>query len=185
MITIATSLQQKRIFRYLVYKDKQRGRVLAQAIPELGLSQWARLMPSPELPDVASFEFMTVPFQCSWWVAPLDARLTHDCPLLELKGVGLEMWSLDLMHGWHLRPLQLLVSLILNFCLDSGLWAPQTGLDLTDTRKVSLLAIKAELFQFYKIKRADPDWVGKGSEETSHQFSCLCLCHSMGLTCFP
>ena len=119
------------------------------------------------MPDVASFEFLTVPFKASFWVSPLDFRLTHDCPLLELEGVGLEMWSLDLMHGWHLGPLQLLVSLSLNFCIDSGLCAPDTGLDAVDSRKISLLAIKAELFNFYKIKRNDPDWVGKGSEVTS------------------
>lgn len=169
---ISTVLQQKAVFRLLVYKEKRRGRVLAKAFPELGLCQWARLVPSPEMLDVELFEFMAIPFQCSWWVGPLEARVTHDCPLMDLKGVGLEMWSLDLMHGWHLGPLQLLVSLILNFCLDSGLWAPQNGLDAADSRKISLLAIKAELFQFYKLKRADPDWVAKGSEETSPKLSC-------------
>ena len=158
---------QKQIFRLLVYRENRRGRVLAKPFPCLGLPQWARLIPTPTMPDVASFEFLTVPFKASFWVSPLDFRLTHDCPLLELEGVGLEMWSLDLMHGWHLGPLQLLVSLSLNFCIDSGLWAPDTGLDAVDSRKISLLAIKAELFNFYKIKRNDPDWVGKGSEVTS------------------
>lgn len=160
---------QKRIFQNLVYKTSRRGRVLAKSIPELGLKVNNRLMPSKGLPDVGLFEFAQVPFTTSWWVAPMDFRLTHDCPLLDLEGVGLEMWSLDLMHGWHLGPLQLLVSLALNFCLDSGLWAPNTGLEAADKRRISLLAIKSELYQFYKIKRRDPDWVAKGSEVTSHR----------------
>ncbi|CAL1136592.1 unnamed protein product [Cladocopium goreaui] len=164
VVEITSGLVQKQIFRLLVCKENRRGRVLSKPCACLGLPQWARLMPTPTMPDVASFEFLTVPFKASFWVSPLDFRLTHDCPLMELKGVGLEMWSLDLMHGWHLGPLQLLVSLSLNFCIDSGLWAPDTGLDAADSRKISLLAIKAELFNFYKIKRSDPDWVGKSSE---------------------
>ena len=101
-------------------------------------------------------------FTTSWWVGADDARLVHDCPLLQLSGVGLEMWSLDIMHSWHLGPLQLLVSLAFNFCLDSGLWAPtSTGLDAAEKRKLSLFAIKAELFQFYRDQKKDPSWVGK------------------------
>ena len=96
-----------------------------------------------------------------------DARLVHDCPLLELSGVGLETLSLDIMHSWHLGPLQLLTSMALNYAIDSNLWAPPTeGLDAADKRKLSLLAIKAEQFQWYKEKRKDPDWRGKGSEAT-------------------
>ena len=100
----------------------------------------------------------------------------HDCPLLQLSGVGLEMWSLDIMHSWHLGPLQLLVSLAFNFCLDSGLWAPtSTGLDAAEKRKLSLFAIKAELFQFYRDQKKDPSWVGKSSEVSWFTQQLLCF----------
>ena len=68
------------------------------------------------------------------------------------------------MHGWHLGPVQSLVSLALNFCLDSGLWSPSTDINANERRKLGLLALKAELFQFYKEKRKDPAWTSKGTE---------------------
>ena len=94
--------------------------------------------------------------------------MVHDCPLTTLSGVGLDMWSLDLMHAWHLGPMQQFVSLAMNHCLDSGLWAPDTALDVVDRKRISLLSIKTELFSWYKSQRLDPDWRGKGSEESSH-----------------
>ena len=165
VLDVSTIEMRTKIYQKLQYKKKYRGRTLVKDLPEFGLKKFSRLMPTPTLPDVAAFEFTDVPFQCHWWVGHVDGRLLHDCPLLKLAGVGLQTWSLDILHGWHLGPLQLLVSLALNYCLDSNLWAPQTdGLDAKDKRHLSLLAIKAELFQFYKEKRKDPDWVGKSSE---------------------
>lgn len=123
-------------------------------------------MPSVELPDVGLLEHRPLPLKTSWWVAPLDARVVHDCPLLMLSGVGLESWSLDIMHTWHLGPIQLLVSMSFNYCLDSGLWCPATHIDSEEKRKLGLLALKAELYQWYREMRKDPDWLGKGSEET-------------------
>ena len=164
-----TDLQtQKEIFRHLVYKEKRRGRVLSKSFPALGLPKFARLMPTRTMTDVAKFEHTTIPFSSSWWVASPDARVVHDCPLTTLSGVGLDMWSLDLMHAWHLGPMQQFVSLAMNHCLDSGLWAPDTALDVVDRKRISLLSIKTELFSWYKTQRLDPDWRGKGSEESSH-----------------
>ena len=158
---------QKEIYRHLVYKKKRHGRVLSKAFPEFGLPKFARLMPSIAVPDVEMFEFTTPPFPTSWWVGHPDARVLHDCPLTMLQGVGLHMWSLDLMHGWHLGPMQMLISLAINFCLDTGLWAPKTDLDAEDRKRIGLLAIKAELVTFYKLKSRDPDWAGKSSEVTA------------------
>lgn len=163
------------VFRKLAYKKKLRGRALLSDLPNLGLRKNSRLMPTPWMPDVAQFEFTQVPFTSHWWVGPADARLVHDCPLLDLTGVGLETFSLDIMHSWHLGPVQLLVSLTLNFCIDSGLWAPSTiGQDAQDRRRVSLQGIKAELYQFYRDQRQDADWRGKGSEVAHlyHVFVC-------------
>ena len=144
-----------------------------RAFPQLGLPKHARLLPSQALPDVGKFEFTPTPFPATFWTASADARLTHDCPLLALSGVGLESFSLDIMHTWHLGPLQLLVSLCINFFLDTGLWAPANSggrVDASDKKKVALLAIKAELFQWYKEQRKDADWRARGTEA-----SCLKL----------
>lgn len=121
VVTIESKTLRSEIYQKLVYKKKLRGRVLNGDVPALGLRKGHRLMPTPDLLDVAQFEFMAPPFVTSWWIGPENGRLVHDCPLLELAGVGLETWSLDILHSWHLGPLQLLVSLALNYCLDSGL----------------------------------------------------------------
>ncbi|CAK9051241.1 Uncharacterized protein SCF082_LOCUS28143 [Durusdinium trenchii] len=120
VLEVTSTQMRSKILQSLAYKKKWRGRALISALPQYGLGKGSRLMPTPSMPDVAKFEFMEVPFTVWWWVGPEDFRLVHDCPLVELDGVGLESFSLDIMHSWHLGPLQLLVSLVLNFCLDCG-----------------------------------------------------------------
>ena len=161
---ILTHETQKKVYKHLGYKKKFRGRVLLRDIPELGLKKFNRLMPSTSLQDVANFEHTAVPFETSWWLASPDERLLHDCPLVMVPGIGLHAWSLDLMHGWRLGPVQTFVSLALNFCLDSGLWSPSTNIDANERRKLGLLALKVELFQWYREKRKDPAWTKKGTE---------------------
>ena len=167
-VLISDSRLQRLVTRNLVYNKKLRGRVLTTSLPELGLCKGSRLEPTSQLADVASFEYVATPFKACFWVGPEDARLTHMCPLFRLHGVTLDTWAIDIMHAWHLGPLQQLVSLSLHFCMDCGLWAPRTTqLAAADRKEMSLLAIKAELFQFYKeIRNTDPEWRQKGTEAT-------------------
>ena len=141
--------------------------------PKLGLKKFSRLIPTRDLQDVAGFEFKETPFSASFWVLSLEGRLVHDCPLMDAPGIGLEMWSLDIMHGWHLGPLQQLVSMSLNYCLETSLWAPPTLLDAEERRRLGLLAIKAELHQWYKLQRLDPEWRAKGSEASRLKSLCF------------
>ena len=98
------------------------------------------------------------------------------CPLFRLPGVSLDTWAIDVMHTWHLGPIQQLVSLSLHFCLESGLWAPMSsGIDAADKKEISLMGIKTELFAFYKeLREGDSEWRRKGTEVswlTSELFS--------------
>ena len=153
------------VYQALGYRKKFRGRVVLRDVPELGLKKHSRLMPSSTLRDVSMFEFTEVPFVTLWWIASPDhAKLLHDCPLFEVPGISLEAWSLDLMHAWHLGPVQTLVSMGINFCLDTGLWSPKTDIDALEKRKLGMLALRAELFQWYRDQRQDPEWKQKGTE---------------------
>ena len=137
------------ILRHLEYKKAARGRALVCNLPQLSLRKGDRLEPSAALPDVAQFENTPVPFDCTFWVAPEDARLTHGCPLFQVPGVSWSTWAIDIMHSWHLGPLQQLISLTFHFCIGSGLFAPRTvHLDAADRNQMSLLVIKSELFVF-------------------------------------
>ena len=156
------------IARNMEYNRDARGRQLVRDVhlPQLRLRKGWWLEPSRSLPDVAQFEFQAVPFEATFWTAPRNAPLTHGCPLFLLEGVGHNNWCIDLMHAWHLGPLQQLVSLVIHACINSDIFSPRTAnMAASDIREVALMAIKAELFQFYKILRAeDPDWKQKGSE---------------------
>ena len=154
------------ILRHLEYKKAARGRALVCNLPQLSLRKGDRLEPSAALPDVAQFENTPVPFDCTFWVAPEDARLTHGCPLFQVPGVSWSTWAIDIMHSWHLGPLQQLISLTFHFCIGSGLFAPRTvHLDAADRNQMSLLVIKSELFVFYQqLRESDADWKRKGTE---------------------
>ena len=158
---------QSRVFTLLQYNKTRRGRALIQPVPELGLCKGHRLMPAPDLRDVAEFESKQPPFYATFWIGGVDDRVVHDNPLLLVKGLGLHTFSIDLMHTWHLGPMQQLVSMSLHCFLDAGILNPNTlFLNAQDQKKVGLMAIKAELFQWYKEQRKDPEWLAKGTEET-------------------
>ena len=169
---------QRLIARTLEYSKKRRGRALVADLRVLGLRKGARLEPTTSLPDVGKFETADLPLECTFWVAADNARLTHACPLFRLPGVTLDTWAIDIMHTWHLGPVQQYVSLSLHFCIDSGLWAPRSlNILAADRNEVSLLAIKSELFVFYKeIRATSPDWRRKGTEATRLELNMMSRC---------
>ena len=84
-----------------------------------------------------------------------------------VEGFGLQSFSIDLMHTWHLGPIQPLVSLALHCCLDAQILNPNAFSLNADRQKVGLMAIKSELLQWYKQQRKDPEWLKKGTEVAS------------------
>ena len=64
----------------------------------------ARLKPSAALPDVGSFEKQQCPFQCIFFRAVEHARVLHISPLLQIPGVSLGSWCIDLLPSWHYGP---------------------------------------------------------------------------------
>ncbi|CAE7541050.1 unnamed protein product [Symbiodinium sp. CCMP2592] len=166
VVPIPDAETMRTITRHLEYKKATLGRALVCDLPQLGLRKGWRLEPCPGLPDVGQFEFTPLPFDCTFWVGPEDGRLTHGCPLFDIPGLTWESWAIDIMHSWHLGPLQQLVSLTLHFCIGSGLFAPKTiHLNASDRQQMSLLVIKSELFLFYQqLRELDPEWKRKGTE---------------------
>ena len=156
---------QKRIYASLIYKKKCRGRCLKQDMVSLGLKRGNRLEPSEEMPDVGMFETMTVPFLALFWIWGKDARILHTNPLLLIPGFTLDKWAIDLLHTWHLGPIQAFVALVLFMLLASGLWTPTSRyLDQKDKDQLSLLNIKSELYGWYKTMGKDPKWKKSGTE---------------------
>ena len=158
---------QKAVYQLLVYKKKHgRGRILKKAYPPLGLVKGARLEPSATLVDVSLFETQQTPFDCVFYIAGPNGRVLHQSPLLQIPGVHLSTWCIDLLHTWHYGPMSTYITHTLRLLLSSPIWKPDIpDLDLEESNKLALMALKAELWTHYKRRRQeDPVWRVKGSE---------------------
>ena len=127
----------------------------------------ARLEPSAALPDVGSFEKQQCPFRCMFFIAGEHARVLHISPLLQIPGVSLGSWAIDLLHSWHYGPLSTYLTFVLRALLSTDIYKPGISviLDKEESDKLCLMALKAELWVHYKYRRSvDPEWSKKGSE---------------------
>ena len=141
------------------------GRVLKKEFAALGLKQGDRLEPSSELPDVDTFNVQPCPFKSVFHTAGPNSRVLHISPLLSIPGVSLDTWCVDVLHTWHYGPLSTFIASALRTLLQTPIYQPNMdGLDNIETQKLALLALKAELWMYYKRKRHEEDWRKRGSE---------------------
>ena len=135
-----------------------------------------RLHPSRLLRDVAQFEAQLAgrtpftPFRCLFWrlgPVPQNARLLHHSPLMDIPGVGMQTYAIDVLHTWHLGALPRYNARVLWFLLRS----PCYGLDLPpwlaaeDLLHLKLLRLRSALWMHYKrMQAADPTWRKKASQ---------------------
>ena len=167
-VTIADAHVQQQISKLLCYRKKRgRGRCLQKAFDELGLPKMARLEPSTLMPDVGSFEQQQCPFSCIFYVAGEHGRVLHVSPLFQIPGVSLSSWCIDLLHTWHYGPMSTYLTFAIRALLSTEIYKPGNSavLDKEENDKLCLMALKAELWMFYKHRRAtDKEWSKKGSE---------------------
>ena len=152
-MTITDEDMQKEIYLAFAYRKKGRGRCLQKHFPALGLRKGNRLEPTSSLPDVGLFESMTTPFVCTFFVGDKNARVLHISPFLRIPGVSLSTWCVDLLHTWHYGPMSTYIAHSIRQLLGTEIYKPGIeGLDKEESDKLSLLALKAELWMFYKKK---------------------------------
>ena len=158
---------QRQIARILIYRKKQRGRCLQKPFQQLNLPKGARLEPSQSLPDIGQFEYQQCPFQCTFYVGGVNGRVLHKSPFLEIPGVTLDTWCIDILHSWHYGPMSTFLTFTIRALLDTDIYQPAIAnfLDKEESDKLCLLALKADLWCYYKQRRVeDPLWSKKGSE---------------------
>ena len=99
--------QQRSIFRSLMYGKKNRGRALTFPLSINGVNLQAgdRLEPSPNLMNIANFEYKAVPFRARFWRMTKVDRIIHESPILRILGVWLDKFAIDLLHTWHMGPI--------------------------------------------------------------------------------
>ena len=72
---------------------------------------------------------------------------------------------MDILHTWHYGPLSTFITVVLRELIQTPIFQPNMdGLDKLESDKLALLALKAEMWSFYKHKRQDEDWRKRGSE---------------------
>jgi hypothetical protein len=131
-----------------------------------------RLHPSRSLRDVGDFELRPVPpggFDCVFWRVNdyNTARLLHKSPLMDIPGVGMETYAIDVLHTWHLGGISRYVATTLWFVLRSDAFGGDlpVWLSTEDRMHLVLLRLRSALWVHYKaMVRNDPTWSSKASQ---------------------
>ena len=80
--------------------------------------------------------------------------------------------AIDLLHSWHLGPLQRFIAFCLVFILKSKVWATDVPhLSAGEHKQLGMLRLRAELWIYYRmVKRQDPSWADSYSEVLIHMY---------------
>ena len=128
-----------------------------------------RLHPTRILRDVADFETRSRPFQCLFWrVGDMKkARLLHHSPLMDIPGVGMQTYAIDVLHTWHLGGIPRYVAKVFWLVLRSNALADGVPVWYTadDRMHLKLLRLRSALWVHYKqMQASDPTWRTKASQ---------------------
>ena len=131
-----------------------------------------RLHPSRLLRDVGDFENQpksAYPFKCLFWRLgdPKTARLIHHSPLMDIPGVGMQSYAIDILHTWHLGGIPRYCGTALWAILRSDAYAHDLPEHLyaEDVMHIKMLRLRSDLWLHYKaMQRSDPTWRKKASQ---------------------
>ena len=164
-MTIPDEGVRREVNALLRYGKAGRGRCLKTAYRPLALKRGWRLEPDRQNPDVDDFNERECPLTCTFYIGGKHGRVLHCSPFLQIPGVTLETWCVDILHTWHFGPMSTYITFTVQQLLTTPVWKPGIeGLEKEDEQKLSLYALRAEMWAYYKRKRADPEWHRRGSE---------------------
>jgi hypothetical protein len=114
-VLIADPDVQREVFTQLRYGShrSRKGRFLARDIDSLNLKAGDRLEPCVGLRNIAELELKPTPFTCLFWRGTSSDRITHASPLMNIEGVSLEIYGVDMLHTWALGCVQVYVGFVL------------------------------------------------------------------------
>jgi hypothetical protein len=126
----------------------KKGRVLANAIPELMLEAGDRLEPGPLLADVAAFEQLTPPFSVCFWRVSEETHARHRNPLFSsATGISLQTLGIDWLHTLSLGCFQSYLARLLWDLIMVNAWSvpgpPAAHAEL------SIVTLRSELWEWY------------------------------------
>ena len=94
-----------------------------------------------------------------------EDRVLHDSPLFLIPGLGIDTHGADMLHQWCLGPVLSFIPLALWFLIKSSLYSPAIDfLSTEDCANIALMRIKHKLWAHYRLKRTDPRFRKKWSQ---------------------
>ncbi|CAE7198914.1 unnamed protein product [Symbiodinium sp. CCMP2592] len=105
-----------------------------------------RLEPSPSLPDVGNFAKQSCPFSCVFYIGGKHGRVLHQSPFLQIPGVSVDTWCVDILHTWHYGPMSTFIAYGLRLLLTTMIYRPAIpDLEKEEADRLALLCLRAEL----------------------------------------
>ena len=167
-ITVLVADQHVRSLLYtnLRFDDKGGGRIVICDLPQLGLLAMDRLVPNKDVLDVGSFQILDPPFTALFWRITGRSRVVYPSPVLAIEGAGTHLYGIDILHTWHLGPLQNYIGCALWCLIKTSVWQPKVPwLRAEHGYRLALMRIKAEMWSYYAERgKTDPDWARTGSK---------------------
>ena len=118
-----------------------------------------RLEPAPACPDVGRVEECDMfPMRLVFWRPSAEGLCKHRSPLMSTRTwISIQSLCVDEMHTMHLGVLGNFVAAALWQMIEADCWNVSAGLPQEAAHERSALAIRQDLFEWYKVeKRARP-----------------------------
>ena len=119
------------------------------------------------------FDSMVPPFHATFWRMQPEARLRHHSPLMDIEGVGMGSFAIDILHTWHLGPLLKYIPKVFWTLIRADVWGDAPPwLYTEDKLHLNLVHLRTELWVYYKQKaKDDPEWSTRASQVLLLQLS--------------
>jgi hypothetical protein len=143
----------------LAFSEASGGRVVRTAIKSLGLQVGDLVHPCADIPDTHALETVSLPALAKFWRGDKTHRLKKASPIMEIPGRTTKLLAVDLLHAWHLGPIQYFVGLGLWHLLESRVLT-QSALQVGRRRSSTLWA-------FASCAQSSGPTTPKGGKRTS------------------
>ena len=151
----------------LAFSEASGGRVVRTAIKSLGLQVGDLVHPCADIPDTHALETVSLPALAKFWRGDKTHRLKKASPIMEIPGRTTKLLAVDLLHAWHLGPIQYFVGLGLWHLLESRVLSQSApaGRAPKEQHALGIRIMRSKLWAYYAERRqTDERFKAHGSQ---------------------
>ena len=172
-VRVALTDETYREIRAVLVYDKRkagkRGRVLAIAVPSVGLEAGDRLEPSDLVPDVGNFD-QSAPAAAIFWRVPARPNVHHRNPLFaEELGTGPQSLVVDNLHAGSFGVFKAACERFTWSCFAANCWHVNE-VSAEATLQTNAVRVRAELFAWYKTEERQGRMHNRVQDLVYHMF---------------